>query len=143
MEKITLNNEHVVLYNSKFYALSDEFFTEVCTSLTDMANISEIKEKLWDAKVVEREGQNRTYWTKKIAVMIMDGSRERVHRVYIDRSFIDGDNPITWAESIKIRGGESDEGIETEVGLQSGYGNLFESRCIEECFPFSVDRKNK
>lgn len=143
IEKITLDNNYVVLFNSKFYTLSEKFFTKVCESLTDIANIPEIKEKLWDAKILVREGQNRTYWTKKITIRITNGSRERVHRICIDRSFIDGDNPITWAESIKIQGGESDEGIETEAGLQSGYGKLFESRCIEECFSFSVDRKNE
>lgn len=102
------NIKNSLLYDKKYYYISNDFFIKICKSVNE-SEINYFKEQLANADIIVCEGRNRNYYTIKINV-VTESNIEKYKMIKIIREKIDNEYGLSLKEEIKRR--KEDENID-------------------------------
>lgn len=101
-------SENRLLFDEKYYYITEHMFAFACSSLSYYVGQCEMKNALAEAGILVGEGVNRKYFSVKVPISTPNGIRVIGRRMRIRREWMDRPGELTWAEQIKLRRGKEE-----------------------------------
>jgi len=115
-------NDEVLLYDGIYYYLPSKLLRELCQKI---GSISYVKVQLASAGALVSEGDKRSYFTKKVEIMTLNGKIIRKRLAKILREKVDNPFGLSLKEILE-KGGVKEHG--SEAGEGGGYPGICQDK---------------
>lgn len=95
--------EDVLIFDKKYYYITESMFMKACIAMSHYIGRCEIKYALAEAGILIGEGSNRKYYSVKVLISTPKGLKAIGRRMRIIRGWIDRPGELAWHEQIEMQ----------------------------------------